>query len=146
MRGVAAKPRWTFVAGRPLQSRVQNGAKVYAWFKFGKNGADSREAGIYGNLSRDDFDRTEMENYFNYTGRLAVEQTYDTFEKYLDNGMHPVDVLLLWASEEGDVPKVEEVLAAGADVTVRDLEGRTPLDLASSDDVKALLESAVAQA
>lgn len=146
MRVVYAKPRCTFVAGRPLQSRVQNGGKVFAWFKFGKNGADSREAGIYGNLSRDDFDRTEMENYFNYTGRLAVEQTYDTFEKYLDNGMHPVDVLLLWASEEGDVPKVEEVLQAGADVTVKDLTGQTPLDLASSDEIKTLLEAALAKA
>lgn len=145
MRIVSAKPRCTFGAGRPLQSRVQNGGKVFAWFKFGKNGADSREAGIYGNLSRDDYDRTEMENYFNYTGRLAVEQNYDTFEKYLDDGMHPVDVLLLWASEEGDAPKVEEVLQAGADVSVKDLKGQTPLDLASNDEVKALLETAVAK-
>lgn len=146
MRLSSAKPRCAFASGRPLQSQVKNGVKVRSWFKFGKNGADSREAGIYGNLSRDDFDRTEMENYFNYTGRLAVEQTYETFEKYLDNGMHPVDVLLLWASEEGDVPKVEEVLAAGADVTVKDLQGRTPFDLASSDDVRVLLEAAVAKA
>lgn len=146
MRLSFAKPRCAFASGRPLQSQVKNGVKVRSWFKFGKNGADSREAGIYGNLSRDDFDRTEMENYFNYTGRLAVEQTYETFEKYLDNGMHPVDVLLLWASEEGDVPKVEEVLAAGADVTVKDLQGRTPFDLASSDDVRVLLEAAVAKA
>lgn len=145
MRFVSAKPRYTFVAGRPLRSRAQNGGKVFAWFKFGKNGADAREAGIYGNLSRDDFDRTEMENYFNYTGRLAVEQNYDTFEKYLDDGMHPVDVLLLWASEEGDAPKVEEVLQAGADVSVKDLKGQTPLDLASNDEVKALLETAVAK-
>jgi ankyrin repeat protein len=93
-------------------------------------------------MTRDDFDRVEMEQYFNYSGRLAVEQTYDTFDKYLDQGMHPVDVILLWACEEGDGPKVEEVLNAGAHINVKDLNGKTPMELATADDVKDLLQQA----
>jgi ankyrin repeat protein len=143
---VSSRPHCAFRSGVPLRQHVSNGCKVQAFFKFGKNGADSRSAGAYGNLSRDDFDRTEMEHYFNYTGRLAVEQTYDTFNKYEEIGMHPVDVILLWASEEGDLPKVEEVLEAGADVNVKDLNGKTPLELASSDDVKEALTAALARA
>ena len=97
-------------------------------------------------MERDDFDRVEMEQYFNYTGRLAVEQTYDTFNEYLERGTHPVDVILLWAAEEGDAPKVEEVLAAGANVEVTDLKGRTAMELANGDEVKQILEAAVAKA
>ena len=113
------------------------------FFNFGKNGADAKKEV---SLERDDFDRVEMEQYFNYTGRLAVEQTYDSFEAYLSQGTHPVDVLLLWACEEGDAPKAEEVLSAGADPKVKDLNGKTAMDLASSDEVKQLLESYAAKA
>jgi hypothetical protein len=69
-------------------------------------------------------------------------------------GIHPVDVLLLLASQEGDMPKIEEaraacprylvsrrrcaaltrlpplawqLLEAGADVAVKDLAGNTPM-------------------
>lgn len=31
------------------------------WFKFGKNGVDAEQAGIYGSQSRDDFDRDDVE-------------------------------------------------------------------------------------
>lgn len=116
------------------------------FFKFGKNGADAKEAGIYGNLERDDFDKVEMEQYFNYTGRLAVEQNYDSFNKYVERGTHPVDVILLWAAEEADAPKVEEVLAAGANPKVTDLNGKTPLDLSKDEEVTRLLEAAMATA
>jgi len=40
---------------------VQNGSRVSAWFKFGTNGADSKEAGIYGSQMRDDFDKDDVE-------------------------------------------------------------------------------------
>lgn len=31
------------------------------WFKFGKNGVDAEQAGIYGSQSRNDFDRDDVE-------------------------------------------------------------------------------------
>lgn len=95
-------------------------------------------------MGRDDFDEDEMEQYFNYTGRLAVEQTYDTYNKYLEQGTHPIDVILIWAAEEGDSQKVEEVLAAGADPKVKDVNGKTPLDLTQDEEVKQMLQAAVA--
>ena len=55
----------------------------------------------------------------------------------------PIDVILLFAAAEGDVPKIEEILEAGADVTVTDLDGKTPLDLAGKNnpDKKATVEA-----
>lgn len=41
-----------------------------------------------------------------------------------------IDIILLFASAEADLPKLEELLAAGADADVKDLEGKTPLQLA----------------
>jgi hypothetical protein len=43
-------------------------------------------------------------------GMLAVEGTYDKLEALLDTGIHPVDLLLLMAASEGDIPKIEELL------------------------------------
>jgi hypothetical protein len=146
MRVTCTVRKPAFRTGTPLRQQARNGCKVYAFFKFGKNGADAREAGIYGGLSREDFDKVEMEHYFNYTGRLAIEQTYDSFNKYVDRGTHPVDVILLWAAEEGDLPKVEEVLAAGADPTVKDLNGKTASELAKDEEIKQLIDAAVAKA
>lgn len=39
----------------------KSGSRVSAWFRFGKNGADSKEAGIYGSQMRDDFDKDDVE-------------------------------------------------------------------------------------
>jgi hypothetical protein len=147
MRAFSNKSQRAFRNVAVLRPVARSGRDVQcSFFKFGKNGADSKEAGIYGNMTRDDFDRVEMEQYFNYTGRLAVEKTYDTFNAYLDRGTHPVDVVLLWACEEGDGPKVEEVLAAGADINVRDLNGKSAMELAASEEVKKLLEAAETKA
>lgn len=41
---------------------------------------------------------------------LAVEGTYDRIESYTKAGIHPVDSILLFAVEEGDEPKIQEVL------------------------------------
>ncbi|XP_074380696.1 protein LHCP TRANSLOCATION DEFECT [Apium graveolens] len=106
------------------------------WFKFGKNGVDAEQAGIYGSQSRNDFDRDDVEQYFNYMGMLAVEGTYDKMEALLNQKIHPVDILLILAAAEGDKPKIEELLRAGADYTVKDVDGRTALDRASSDEIK----------
>lgn len=69
-------------------------------------------------------------------GMLAVEGTYDKMEALLQQNIHPVDILLLMAASEADKPKIEELMRAGADYTVKDADGRTALDRAASDDVR----------
>ncbi|KAG8386148.1 hypothetical protein BUALT_Bualt03G0119000 [Buddleja alternifolia] len=115
------------------------GSRATCWFRFGKNGVDAEGAGIYGSQARDDFDRDDVEQYFNYMGMLAVEGSYDKMEDLLNQNIHPVDILLLLAATEGDKPKIEELLRAGADYTVKDAQGRTALDRASSDEIKDLI-------
>lgn len=114
-----------------------------AWFKFGKNGMGSEDAGIYGSQGREDYTVDDVEHYFNYMGMLAVEGTYDRMEAMLSSGLHPVDVLLLMAASENDLPKVEELLKAGADVSVTDNKGKTPMDLATKPEVTAMLREKV---
>ena len=71
--------------------------------------------------------------YFNYMGMLAVEGTYDKMEPLLNQDIHPVDILLMLAASEGDRPKIEELLRAGAKYDVKDVDGRTALDRASDE-------------
>lgn len=47
-----------------------------AWFKFGQNGADSKEAGIYGSQMRDDFDRDDVEQVHFCSKSAWFSQTY----------------------------------------------------------------------
>jgi len=61
-------------------------------------------------------------------------------------GLDPVDVLLLMACSENDLPKVEELLAAGANMNIADNTGKSPLDLASKPEVKEVLEVSVTRA
>lgn len=79
--------------------------------------------------------------YFNYMGMLATEGTYDKMDALLNQGIHPVDILLLMASSEGDQPKVEELLKAGARSNITNLEGKTALDIAATDAVRELIAS-----
>ncbi|EEF39426.1 protein LHCP TRANSLOCATION DEFECT [Ricinus communis] len=118
---------------RPCRIGPSNGSRVKCWFKFGKNGVDAEGAGIYGSQSRDDFDRDDVEQYFNYMGMLAVEGTYDKMEALLSQDIHPVDILLMLAASEGDKPKIEELLRAGASYNVKDADGRTALDRANEE-------------
>lgn len=69
-------------------------------------------------------------------GMLAVEGSYDKMEALLNQNIHPVDILLLMAASEGDKPKIEELLRAGADYTVKDADGRSALDRAATDEIK----------
>ncbi|KAL2322600.1 hypothetical protein Fmac_026979 [Flemingia macrophylla] len=117
-----------------------NGSRATCWFKFGKNGVDAEGAGIYGSQRRDDFDRDDVEQYFNYMGMLAVEGSYDKMEALLGQNIHPVDILLLLAASEGDKPKIEELLRAGAKYDVKDADGRTALDRAN-DEIKDFILS-----
>ncbi|XP_059664756.1 protein LHCP TRANSLOCATION DEFECT [Cornus florida] len=121
---------------RPSKIGPSSGSRATCWFKFGKNGVDAEGAGIYGSQTRDDFDRDDVEQYFNYMGMLAVEGSYDKMDALLSQNIHPVDILLLMASSEGDKPKIEELLRAGASYTVKDADGRTALDRAASDEIK----------
>ncbi|RWW63986.1 hypothetical protein BHE74_00028806 [Ensete ventricosum] len=38
-----------------------NGSRTTCWFRFGNRGVDAEGAGIYGNQTRDDFDRDDVE-------------------------------------------------------------------------------------
>ncbi|KAK4794835.1 hypothetical protein SAY86_012829 [Trapa natans] len=116
-----------------------DGSRARCWFKFGKNGVDAEGAGIYGSQSRDDFDRDDVEQYFNYMGMLAVEGSYDKMEALLSQNIHPVDILLLLAATEGDKPKIEELLRAGAKYDVKDADGRTAVDRAADDEIRDLI-------
>ncbi|XP_047950812.1 protein LHCP TRANSLOCATION DEFECT [Salvia hispanica] len=120
----------------PTRLGPTSGSRTTCWFRFGQNGVDAEGAGIYGSQARDDFDRDDVEQYFNYMGMLAVEGTYDKMEALLQQKIHPVDILLLLAASEGDKPKIEELLRAGADCTVKDADGRTALDRAASDEIR----------
>lgn len=77
-----------------------------------------------------------LKQYFNYMGMLAVEGTYDKMEALLNQNIHPVDILLMMAASESDKPKIEELLRAGADYTVKDSEGLSALAKAASDEIK----------
>lgn len=46
---------------RTFKIGPSNGSKTKCWFKFGKNGVDAENAGIYGSQTRDDFDRDDVE-------------------------------------------------------------------------------------
>lgn len=74
--------------------------------------------------------------YFNYMGMLAVEGTYDKMEALLSQDIHPVDILLMLAASEGDKPKLEELLRAGASYDVKDVDGRTAIDRALNEEIK----------
>lgn len=83
--------------------------------------------------------------YFNYMGMLAVEGTYDKMEALLSQNIHPVDILLMLAASEGDKPKIEELLRAGACYTVKDADGRTAVERASGEDIKDFILNFSAQ-
>ncbi|ESQ30385.1 hypothetical protein EUTSA_v10011819mg [Eutrema salsugineum] len=130
---------------RPARLGPSNGSRTTCWFKFGKNGVDAESAGIYGSQTRDDFDKDDVEQYFNYMGMLAVEGTYSKMEALLNLKIHPVDILLMLAATEGDRPKIEELLRAGADYSVQDADGRTALDRANSQEIRDLILNYSAQ-
>lgn len=83
--------------------------------------------------------------YFNYMGMLAVEGSYDKMDALLNQNIHPVDIILMMAASEGDKPKIEELLRAGANYTVKDADGRTALDRAASDEIKDFILSFTVQ-
>ncbi|KAG7675197.1 hypothetical protein KSW81_002699 [Nannochloris sp. 'desiccata'] len=127
-------------AGTRLTSAITNGTKCKAFFNFGNNNNDTPA------MTRADYTDEEVTEYFNYMGMLAEEGTYDRLEEMLASGAHPCDLLLLMSAKEGDTPKVEELLGAGANPAVKDKDGKTPLDLCDKEEVKEMLQAALAKA
>jgi ankyrin repeat protein len=79
-------------------------------------------------------------------GMLAVEGTYDKMEALLSQNIHPVDILLMLAASEGDKPKIEELLRAGAGYDIKDADGRTALDRANEETKDFILGLSVRKA
>lgn len=94
---------------------------------------------MYGAQKRADYTSDDVEQYFNYMGMLAEQGSYDALEKVLASDIHPADLLLQWAAAEGDTPKAAELLRAGADPNAKNMDGKTPAELTSSDEIKEML-------
>ena len=135
--GAQRKPVSRLPGARSNGTAVKTSA---SWNPFAQN---SNKAGIVGSQGRDDYESEDVEYYFNYMGILADEGSNDRMDALLAADKHPVDVILLFAAAEGDVPKIEEILEAGADVNVTDLDGKTPLELAGKNnpEKKATVEA-----
>ncbi|MEW5297388.1 MAG: hypothetical protein WDW38_006220 [Sanguina aurantia] len=116
-----------------------------AFFKFGKNGFGAEAAGIVGSQGRDEYILDDLEQYFNYMGFLAEEGNYDRMNSLTEKGLHPIDAILLLAARENDLPKIQEILIAGADITATDATGKTALQLATKADLLELLQQAAAK-
>ncbi|GJP44872.1 hypothetical protein CLOM_g4276 [Closterium sp. NIES-68] len=117
---------------------VRSAARTVAFFKLG--GESAKSAGIFASQLRDDYDADDVAHYFNYSGMLAAEGTYEKMEKMLETGTHACDILLMMAASEGDVRKIEELVYAGARCDVPDWEGRTALDRACSEEIREMIQ------
>ncbi|XP_031499417.1 protein LHCP TRANSLOCATION DEFECT isoform X2 [Nymphaea colorata] len=113
-----------------------SGYRTKCWFNLG---TDAEGAGIYASQKRNDYTADDVDQYYNYMGMLAVEGTYDKLEALLQQNIHPVDILLMMAASEGDKPKIEELLRAGASYTVKNADGKTALDLAVDEEIRELI-------
>ena len=99
-----------------------------------------QKKGIYGAAGgRDDFCDDDVNFYFEYMGMLAVDGDYARLDRMKSAGLAAVDLLLLMAAGENDAPKVAEMLRAGADIGVKDIEGKTATELATNEQVLELL-------
>lgn len=136
------------VSARPFTSAklapIQPPNVTANFFRFGKNGFMAEDAGIVGSQGREDYTYDDVEQYFNYMGFLATEGTYDRMEALLKSGLHFIDIILILACSENDTPKVQEILKAGADPTVRGLDGKQPLELATKPELVNMLKAALA--
>lgn len=130
--------------GRVLNRNIGKNQQCKALF-----GGQIDERNEYRDLKgeeRGDYGYQDADDYFNCMGMLAAEGTYDRLEEWLDAGVDPIDMILLMACEESDVPKVEEVLRAGAAAGVVDPRtGKTPMDVCSDDEVLELLSKSMVQ-
>lgn len=126
---------------RRTEQRKLGRLRCHAIFKF-KNPLrqSSDDAGTYGSQKREDYTTDDVEQYFNYMGMLAAEGTYDRLEAMLSTGTAPVDLLLLMAASENDAPKLAELIRAGAQLDVKDSNGKSARDIATSQESQDLLD------
>ncbi|KAI3438519.1 hypothetical protein D9Q98_000947 [Chlorella vulgaris] len=136
--------------GRQLRGAASNGSRCRAFFKFGgnkdKSDSGNNDPAYFQGAKREDYLASDVQDYFMYMGMLASEGGYERCEEMLASGTAPVDLLLLMACTENDDGKVEELLASGANPKVTDLQGRSPLELTTKDEVKQLLQAALVAA
>jgi len=142
-RKAPGSTRASAFGGVRLARAVQNGCKVQAFFRLG--GTNAKEGGIYGSQGRADYEDIDLEHYFNYVGALATEGTYDRMYALKDSGLDPIDAILILASEENDTPKIEEICEAGADTSVKDLNGKLPVQLATKPETVETLKRYMAK-
>ncbi|KAF5834613.1 hypothetical protein DUNSADRAFT_8654 [Dunaliella salina] len=108
-------------------------------------GISSGSSNSYAAVEKMDYyDKDEVLLYFDYIGLLATEGSYDLMNQLLE--VHsPGNVLLLLASRENDAPKIAELLAAGADLSIQDTNGKTPMDLASKPEALEVMKAHLAK-
>lgn len=100
---------------RPLEGRRPNQVQPpRGFFRFGGAKAEDNELA----QCREDYRMADAEDYFNYMGLLAVDGTYDRLEEMVSAGLDPMDLMMCMAVEEGDKPKVAELLKNGADAGI----------------------------
>lgn len=107
---------------------------------------DSPPSGLSAKLTDETHRIPQVEDYFNYMGMLASDGNYDRLNEYTNAGLDCVDLLLLMASSEGDTPKVEELLEAGANVNVSSDKvygGKTAIELCTKEEIKEMLQAKV---
>jgi hypothetical protein len=132
-------PQQSLSFGSALRQQQPQGITSTSVGFFSLGGQTAQSGGIYGSQGKDEYTADDVEQYFNYMGMLAEEGSYDRLEEVLKSDLHPADILLLWAAKENDTPKAAELLRAGADKDVKDLNGKTPSDLTTDDEIKAML-------
>mmetsp|Transcript_1155 Transcript_1155/g.3591 ORF Transcript_1155/g.3591 Transcript_1155/m.3591 type:complete len:150 (+) Transcript_1155:90-539(+) len=129
-------------AGKCQRPSLRRAAvETRALFNFGSNNAQKNQG-----PTRADYDEQEVEDYFNYMGMLASDGNYDRLNEYTNAGLDCVDLLLLMAASEGDTPKVEELLEAGANVNVSSDKvygGKTAIELCTKEEIKEMLQAKV---
>ena len=57
---------------------------------------------------------------------VGVKVSMNGISAFSAAGLHPADILLLWAAKENDTPKTAELLRAGADASVKVRVQRQP--------------------
>ena len=134
----ASKP-----AARPFTSSLvaplpQRSVKV-GFFNFGKKDDPNS---YQKSAQRDEYLYEDVDDYFNYMGLLAEEGNYDRMEAML-KVLAPVDAILLLAASQNDTPKIIELLDGGANITVKDLNGKTPIELATKAETLEVLKKAL---
>ena len=129
MRSSFMGKRAKSATGLPGARTNGTSVKVSAsWNPFAQN---SNKAGIVGSQGRDDYESEDVEYYFNYMGILAVEGSNDRMDDLLAAGKHPHRHHPPLRRRRGRTSRrSRRSWRRAPDVSVTDLDGKTPLMLA----------------